>query len=46
MSLAQDVCQRTVDAIVSRAGMTEDLGADGGPLLTLTSPMSPEPVGR
>lgn len=46
MSLALDVCQRTVDAIVARAGLTEELGADGGPLLTLTSPMTPDPVGR
>lgn len=46
MSLAQDVCQQTVDSIVSRTGLQERLGADGGPLLTLTSPMTPDPVGK
>jgi hypothetical protein len=45
MSLAKDLCLGTVDTIVSRTGLVESTGADGGPFHTLTSPMSPDPVG-
>ena len=45
-SLPGALCLGTLDTIVERAGLTEIAGADGGPFRTLTSPMSPEPVGR
>lgn len=44
-SLPGGLCNRTVDAIVSRTGATEITGADGGAYLTLTSVMGPDPVG-
>ena len=45
MSLAEDLCLGTLDSITSRTGLTESVGADGGAFHTLTSPMSPDPVG-
>ena len=45
MSLAKDLCLGTVDTIVSRTGLTEATGEGGGAFHTLTSPMSPDPVG-
>ena len=46
MSLAQDLCLGTLDTIVSRTGLSETTGPDGGAFHTLTSPMSPDPVGE
>lgn len=43
--LSQQLCLSTVDVIADRLGLTERHGPDGGPLMTLTSPMSSEPVG-
>ena len=45
MSLPGALCLGTLDTIVERAGLTEVAGADGGAFLTLTSPMTPDPVG-
>ncbi|TYL46037.1 hypothetical protein FXB39_15105 [Nocardioides sp. BGMRC 2183] len=45
MSLPGGLCNRTVDSIVSRLGLSEVPGADGGPFRTLTSVMGPDPVG-
>ncbi len=45
MSLARSLCLDTLEAIIDRTGLQEVLGADGGPLRVLTSPMTPEPVG-
>ena len=45
MSLAEDLCLGTLDSIVSRTGLTESTGSDGGAFHPLTSPMSPDPVG-
>ena len=39
------LCDDTVDSIVARLQLTERTGDAGGPLMTLTSPMTPEPVG-
>lgn len=41
-SLPGGLCNRTLDAIVSRTGLIEV----GAPYRTLTSPMSPDPVGK
>ena len=40
------LCDDTTQSIVTRFGLQERHGADGGPLMTLTSEMSPEPVGQ
>jgi hypothetical protein len=45
VSLAKQLCLGTLDAIVERTGLTELAGAEGGDFLTLTSAMTPEPVG-
>lgn len=44
MSLVEELCLSTVGTIVERTGLVETTG-ESGPLLDLTSPMSPEPVG-
>jgi hypothetical protein len=44
VSLAEELCLGTLETVVSRTGLVETAG-ESGPLLTLTSPMSPEPVG-
>lgn len=45
MSLPRDLCLGTLDTLVDRAGLKEVTGADGGPVMTLTSAMGPDPVG-
>ncbi|MEQ6903310.1 hypothetical protein [Nocardioides sp. YIM 152588] len=45
MSLPGGLCNRTLDAIVEGAGLTEVTGDDGGPYRTLVSVMGPDPVG-
>lgn len=45
MSLPGGLCNRTVDALIERAALTEVLGADGGPFQVLGSVMGPDPVG-
>jgi len=39
------LCDDTVNSIVARLQLAERPGPDGGPLMTLTSPMTPDPVG-
>src|SRR6478672_964517 len=45
MSLPQTLADGVRDRIVKRFEMTEVPGVEGGPFLSLTSPMSPAPVG-
>ena len=45
MSAAAGLAQRTLDRVVSETDATEVIGTDGGAYLTLTSPMSEDPVG-
>jgi hypothetical protein len=40
-----ELCDHNVRTICDRLGLAEVHGADGGPALTLTSQMAPEPVG-
>lgn len=46
MTLPEELCVTTLEDIVSRTGITEVHGEDGGPLRWLSSPMSPDPVGK
>lgn len=39
------LCESNMTEIVSRLGLTEELDSGGGPAMTLTSEMVPEPVG-
>ncbi|MCD9198619.1 hypothetical protein [Aeromicrobium wangtongii] len=45
MSLPSDLCIGTLDTLIDRAGLKEFSGADGGPFMTLSSTMGPDPVG-
>lgn len=45
MSLPRDLCLGTLDTLVDRVGLKEVAGSDGGPFMTLTSAMGPDPVG-
>lgn len=45
MSLPRDLCLGTLDTLIDRAGLKEIAGADGGPAMTLSSTMGPDPVG-
>lgn len=46
MSAAHDLCWSSVADIVRALDLDEVAGADGGPFITLTSEMSPDPVGN
>ncbi|MEZ5267264.1 MAG: hypothetical protein R2714_09055 [Microthrixaceae bacterium] len=39
------LCEANMTEIVARLGLSEELAADGGPAMTLTSEMVPDPVG-
>lgn len=45
-SLPAGLCHRTLDSVVTGAGLTEVPGADGGPYAVLRSAMGPDPVGE
>ena len=45
MSLSADLCGRTLDHVVEALSLEEALDDDGGPAMTLVSPMGPDPVG-
>ena len=45
MSLAKELCLGTLDTVVQRTGLVEVTGDGGDAFHTLTSPMSPDPVG-
>jgi len=44
-SLPGGLCRRTLDSVVALSDLVEVTAADGGAFRTLTSPMSPAPVG-
>ncbi|KAA1420750.1 hypothetical protein FE697_016140 [Mumia zhuanghuii] len=46
MSLPSGLCHRTWERIVAERGLVEVHGEDGGSFRTLTSPMTPAPVGE
>ncbi len=46
MSLPENLCVSTLEAIVKRTNLTEITGADGGPFKVLASTMGPDPVGK
>lgn len=43
--LAKELCERTIDNVIGRTGLTEQLSDDGGPFFTIKSAFDGQPTG-